>query len=176
MARGFAARAAIPVAALAVLGACSLVGGNSVTCPSVGPLPNAGQLTRLASGPGKPTGIAFEAQVGSLAAECTFDGETRVGSIDLDVLFRARRGSAGSAAKHGFRYFVAVVDPEGGVAIRKAFSVLAEFEGSGTEVEKEEELVLSVPIGQNSSLAAYRVYVGMKLTREQLERNLGRRR
>ena len=175
MARGFAVRAALSVAALSVLAACSVFEGATVSCPTVDALDDARQLTRFKDGGSDLTDIEFEAQVGSLAAECRFDEDTRVGSIDLDILFRAQRGPAGPATEHGFRYFVAVVDPAGGVAVRKAFSVQVPFEGSGTEISTEEALRLDIPTGENASLASYRVYVGMELTKDQFERNLGRR-
>ena len=173
MARGFAARAALLAAAFSVLGGCSVFEGTSVSCPTVGVLDNAGHLTRFGDGGQRDlTDITFRAHVGSLEAECSFDNDTRTGSINLDILFRTQRGPAGSAAQHSFDYLVAVVDPDGGVAARTAFSVQVSFEGSGTEAAKAERLVLDIPTKENASLTAYRVYVGMQLTKEQFERNL----
>lgn len=172
MARGFAAGAAA-LAALSVLGGCSVFEGSTVACPTVGVLDNAGELTRFGSGGNDLTDIEFRARVGSLAAECSFDSDTRTGSIDLDIVFRMQRGPASSAAGQNFGYFVAVVDPEGGVAARKAFSVQVAFEGSRTEVARAEPLVVDVPVKENASFSAYRIYVGMQLTKEQFERNLG---
>ncbi len=174
MARGFAAGAAALVAALSVLGGCSVFEGTTVSCPTVGVLDNAGHLTRFRDGGQRDlTDIEFQAHVGSLAADCSFDSDTRTGSIDLDIVFRAQRGPAGKAAEHSFDYFVAVVDPEGGVAARKAFSVQVAFDGDRTEAAKAEALALDIPTKENTSLAAYRVYVGMELTKEQFDRNLG---
>ena len=172
MARGFTARAAVLAAALSVLGGCSVFEGSTVPCPTVGVLDNAGHLTRFRSGGSDLTDVEFRANVGSLAAECSFDNDARIGSIDLDIGFRAQRGPAGSAAEHNFDYFVAVVDPEGSVAARKAFSAQVAFEGSRTEVARAEPLVLDVPVKENASFAAYRIYVGMQLTKEQFDRNL----
>ena len=173
MARGFAAGAAALVAVLAVLGGCSVIGGTSVSCPTVGVLDNAGHLTRFKnSGQRDLTDIEFQAHVGSLAAECSFDNDTRIGSVDLDIVFRAQRGPAGKAAEHSFDYFVAVVDPDGGVAARKAFSAQVAFEGNRTEAAKAEPLALDIPTKENESLTAYRIYVGMQLTKEQFDRNL----
>ncbi len=174
MARGFAVRAALSVAALSVLAACSVFEGSSVACPAIDALDDARQLTRFKSGGSDLTDIEFEAQVGNLAAECRFDDDTRVGAIDLDILFRARRGPASPATEHDFGYFVAVVDPAGDVAVRKAFSMQVPFEDDGTEISREESLRLDIPTGENSSLASYRVYVGMELTKEQFERNIRR--
>ena len=171
MARGFAAGAAV-LAALSVLGGCSVFGGSAVPCPTVGVLDNAGQLTRFGGGGSDLTDIEFQAHVGNLTAECSFDSDTRTGSINLDILFRTQRGPAISAAQQNFGYFVAVVDPEGGIAARKAFSVQVAFEGSRTEAARVEPLVLDVPTKENASFAAYRIYVGMELTKEQFERNL----
>ncbi len=173
MARGFTARAAVLAAALSVLGGCSVFEGSTVPCPTVGVLDNAGHMTRFRSGGSDLTDVEFRANVGSLAAECSFDGDTRTGSIDLDIVFRTQRGPASSATEQNFDYFVAVVDPEGGVAARKAFSVQVAFEGSRTEAARAEPLVLDVPIKENASFSAYRIYVGMELTKEQFERNLG---
>lgn len=175
MARGFTAGAAA-LAALAVLGGCSVFGGSGVPCPTVGVVNNAGQLTRFGSGGSDLTDIEFQAHVRNLKAECSFDGDTRTGSIDLDILFHTQRGPASSATRQNFDYFVAVVDPDGGIAARKAFSVQVAFEGSRTEAARVEPLVLDVPIRENTAFATYRIYVGMELTKEQLEHNLGRGR
>ncbi len=174
MARGFAARSAVLAAALAVLGGCSMFDGNSVPCPSIGVLDYAGTVTRLDSGgAGDTADIEFRANIASLAADCSFDGETRTGSVELDIDFRARRGPADSATKHSFGYIVGVVDPEGEIAARTAFSVKVGFDGNDTETERTEKLTLTVPVKENASFAAYRIHVGMKLTKEQLDRNLG---
>ena len=37
-----------------------------------------------------------------------------------------------------------------------------------------EPLVLDVPVRENTSFAAYRIYVGLQLTKDQFNRNLGR--
>ena len=174
MARGFAAAASI--AALAVLAGCSVIGGGSAACPTVSTADGAGQLVRFKGGGADLTDIAFQAHIGSLAAECRFDGDERVGSVDLDILFRTQRGPASSAAEHGFGYFVAVVDPEGGAAARTPFTVEVSFEGSRTEAARQERLALDIPVAENTALAAYRVYVGLQLTKAQFERNLANRR
>ncbi len=176
MARGFAAGAAASIAALSLLAGCSGFGGSSAACPTVGAIHDARQLTRFASGGSDLTDIEFEAQVGAIAAECDFDSDSRMGSIDLDIVFRTQRGPASSAAEHKFGYFVAVVDPDGGVAARTPFSVQVSFDGSGTEAAKSERLTLDIPVRENTSLTAYRIYVGMQLTKEQFERNVAGRR
>ena len=173
MARGFAAGAAASVAALSILAGCSSLGGGSAACPTVDVLDGARQLTRFKGGGNDLTDIEFQAHVANLAADCSFDDDTRAGSIDLDIVFRTQRGPAGSAADHRFGYFVAVIDPGGGVAARTPFSVEVSFAGSRTEAAKSERLALDIPTGENASLASYRVYVGMQLTKEQFEYNLG---
>ncbi len=176
MARGFATGAAASVVALSLLAGCSGIGGSSAACPTVGVVQDAGQLTSFGSGGNDLTDIEFEAQVGSLAAECDFDSDTRTGSIDLDIVFRTQRGPASSSVEHEFGYFVAVVDPEGGVVARTPFSVQIAFGGSQTDAAKSERLVLDIPVKENTSLLAYRIYVGMQLTKKQFEHNLKGRR
>ncbi len=176
MARGFAAGAAASVAALSILAGCSSLGGSSVACPTVDALDGARQLTRFKGAGRDLTDIEFQVHVGNLTADCSFDDDTRVGSIDLDIVFRTQRGPASAAGEHQFNYFVAVVDPAGGVAARTPFSVEVSLAGSGTEAAKSERLALDIPTGENASLASYRVYVGMQLTKEQFEYNLGSRR
>ena len=174
MARRFAVRAGLLAAAFSLLGACSMFEGTSVACPTVGVLDYSGNMTRFRSGGQRDlTDVELQAHVGSLAAECSFDNDTRTGTVDLDIVFRGQRGPASSAAEDNFGYFVAVVDPDGEVAARTAFSVQVDFDGGRTEATQEETLVLDVPIGENRSFAAYRVYVGMQLTKEQFDRNLG---
>ncbi len=173
MARRFAARAGMLAAALLLLGGCSVFEGTSVSCPAVGVFDFSGDMTRFGSGDRRDlTDVEFRAHIGSLEAECRFDGDTRTGSIDLDIVFRTQRGPAAAAANQGFEYFVAVVDPDGEVAAREAFAVQVSFEGSKTEVTRAESLVLGIPTRENASLASYRVYVGLQLTREQFEWNL----
>ena len=46
------------------------------------------------------------------------------------------------------------------------------FEGNRTEAAKAEPLALDIPTKENESLTAYRIYVGMQLTKEQFDRNL----
>ncbi len=173
MARGFAVGAAGLVAALSVLGGCSAIGGKSTSCPTVGVVDNAGQLTRFRSGEQRDlTDIEFEVQVASLSADCSFDSETRLGSVELDIAFRAQRGPASMTAAHSFGYFVAIVDPDGSVTARKAFSMQAAFEDGKTEAVRTEPLALTIPTAEGTAFPAYRIYVGMQLTREQFDRNL----
>jgi len=174
MARRFVAGAATSVAALSLLTACSGIGGSSPTCPTVGVVQGAGQLTRFVGS--DLTDVEFEAQVGNLVAECEFDSDSRTGSIDLDIMFRTQRGPASAATEHEFGYFVAVVDPEGDVAARTPFSVRVAFDGNRTEVAKPERLALDIPVRENTSLRAYRIYVGMQLTKTQFDYNLNGRR
>lgn len=176
MARGFAAGAAASVAALSILAGCSSLGGSSVACPTVDALDGARELTRFKGAGRDLTDMEFQAHVGNLAADCSFDDDTRVGSIDLDIVFRAQRGPAGSAGEHKFGYFVAVIDPDGGIAARTPFSVEVSFAGGATETAESERLALDIPTAENTALASYRVYVGMELTKEQFERNLESRR
>jgi len=173
MARGFAVGAAALAAALYVLGGCAAIDGASGSCPAVGVVDNAGQLTRFGSGEQRSlTDIEFEAQVARLSADCSFDTETRIGSVQLDIGFRTQRGPASATAEHGFGYFAAIVDPDGGIVARKAFSVQAAFEGGETEAASAESLALTFPTAEGAAFSNYRIYVGMQLTREQFDRNL----
>ncbi len=181
-ARRFAARTALLLAVAAATAGCStidsavggLFGGEATRCPAVGVLQGAGHLMRFREDGGRALeDIEFESQVASLTAECRFDGETQIGSVDLDIEFRAQRGPAGAGEGDEFSYFVAVVDPDGEPVTRETFSVQVSFAGGDALVMTAESLAVAIPTTEGAPFAAHRVYVGMQLTREQLDFNMG---
>lgn len=152
--------------------ACSTDEGPRFACPQAVLVGDAAQLTRFQGSGRDLTDVDFEAAIQPPAIACTFDDDefAVVGELQLRIL--ASRGPADDDRTARFEYFVAVATAVGRrVIAREEFGLSVPFEGNRTRVVVLEELSPRIPIRPDETGAEYRVYVGFKLTPEELDYN-----
>lgn len=170
IARPFRAALALGLGLLAA--ACGSDEGPRFACPQAVLVGDAAQLTRF-QGPGRDlTDVDFEASIEPPAIGCSFDEDEFAVVGDLQLRFIASRGPADDDRTARFEYFVAVATAVGRrIIAREEFGLSVPFEGNRTRVVAIEELSPRIPINANETGAEYRLYVGFKLTPEELDYN-----
>ncbi len=138
-------------------------------CPQVAQVEDASRLTRF-SGAGRDlTDVAFEAELGGMAGSCAYDGNEI--DVELSVQFIASRGPADQSRRADFTYFVAIARLDQTVLAREEFDSYIEFPGNQTRAGIVEELAQRIPIESGARGDSYVIYVGFKLTPEELAFN-----
>lgn len=169
-----AAGAALLMAALA-LGACGGSGrqdAGAPPCPRVAVLADASRLVIYRDGPGRDlTDVIFEADLGRITGECIYSRRKDNVKVDMKLLVTARRGPADRSRTGTFDYFVAIVDTQGQVLARREFRSQVVFQPEQTQIASQEELEQSIPLKRDQPGSDFDVFVGFKLTPEQVERN-----
>lgn len=115
------------------------------------------------------TDVVFEASIGTGQLVCEYDDN--VLDVDLQVEVIASRGPANSDRLANITYFVAVSQTDQTVLAREAFDIAIPFPGNRTRVSGLEEIgqVITLPSGRDGG--DYVIYVGLELSREELEYN-----
>lgn len=160
-----------------VVAGCGLFGGKEAArpCPPVLLLEDARELTKFRPGPGRDiTDIEYEARLVDFTGSCEYDDDEA--EVELRMAFLVEQGPAAKKGPARFKYFVAIPrfhpKPEG----KRIFDVSVEFKTPQRRVIHEEELELKIPIPAKMSSSKFEVYIGIQLSREQLDFNKARRR
>ena len=146
-------------------------------CPDYLVIADAAHLVRFRDGPGRDLiDIDFETKIVRVQLVCTsnIDKRTRVGTLDVDVTvtFRAERGPANRSREGRFDYFISVVGRDQKILYREAFAIKVGFPGNKTRlVVRSEPVTLEIPITPKRASRSFRIFAGLKLTREELEFN-----
>ena len=168
-----------PVTALfLVLAGCGLFGADILLpCPRSVVLADAAELVDFRPGPGRDlTDVRLEAAISGVRSDCEYDEDGFV-DVDLDVAIELTRGPAlegGEAARAA--YFVVITDPEDKVVAKRVFALDVEFPGAALRARTVQELTQRIHYLPEPSAAAYRIFVGFQLTRDQLDYLRARKR
>ncbi len=168
--------AAVATLLLPLLAACG-GGGNEAkiapACPQLSLLHDAADLTRFAGPPGTPQdarGLILAAQITAVPATCAAAGEGRV-RARLQVQALLRRGPAAQSDSVAVPYFIAITD-QGNVLSEEDHTLAAKFRPNVDEMRTNADRVeLLLPVTKAKSAAAYHLYVGFRLTPEELAYN-----
>ncbi len=132
-------------------------------------MPDARRLVKF-TGTGRDlTDVLFEASLRDADFFCEFDDGVMEG--ELQVSFMVSRGPADRERRASFTYFVAMATDDKRVVAREEFPLAVPFEGSRTRLAVTEALSPRIPIGPNESPLDYRIFVGLKLSPEELRYN-----
>ncbi len=177
MSAGALARAAAGAALAVSLGA-GLEGCRKIDdvgapmCPRVAVLSDAAHLAKYRDGPGRDlTDIIYEADLGRISGECVYRRDNTRVTVGMKLLITARRGPADRDRVADLNYFVAVVDGKSNVLARREFESRVEFAAEQIQATTEEELEQIIPLKKDQPGSELEVFVGFKLTPEQLQRN-----
>ncbi|UUX48718.1 hypothetical protein NUH88_15040 [Nisaea acidiphila] len=169
-------RAALSLALLALVAACSSDDGPPPGCPRTDFVTDLDHVTVFTDGAvGDLTDVRFDARFGSLSAVCNFDSDALAMDIGFQVV--ATRGPANRDNKADVTYFLAIADETGAVIAKEVFEASLPFKGNLRRVAITDEFEPTIPYPANRlTLNNYRVMIGFQLTQEQLAYNRSQRR
>ena len=146
-------------------------------CPTYWVVSDAASVVKFRDGPGRDlTDVNYEGEIVGVQLGCVsnINKRTLAGTMDVDVTVRfdAGRGPANRDHKARFDYFVKVLDPNRNILKGESLSVVIDFPGNKTRVRfRSLPLTLELPITSKWPNSYYQIFVGFKLTREQLDFN-----
>ena len=142
-------------------------------CPGLAVLRDGGEITRFANTGRDATDMVLKAKITAVPAKCQRDGRTAVLST-LNVQADVARGPAAKADSTPATYFIAVMDGNK-VLQQRDFLLTAQFPPNADKTTfKSEDIELTVPVSAEKSAAAYQIYVGFRLSAEELAYNRSR--
>lgn len=139
-------------------------------CPSLALLRDGGEITRFAGAGRDASDIVVHASIAAVPAKCKRDGAGAVVST-LNVEAEVTRGPAAQGQDIGLTYFVAVMDGER-VVQEQDYPLAAKFpSGADSTLFHGDDIELSTKVGPQKSAAAYHIYVGFRLSPDELAYN-----
>ncbi len=156
-------------AAAGLLAACSSEEAAPPPCPVVVLAQDTGRLTRFEGSGRDLTDVLFEARIVNADLTCEYDD----GTVEayLRLLFEITRGPADTSRKAQFEHIVAITDREQNILVREEFQLETEFPGNRTERQLVDEIDQIIPLAEGKNGADYVVYVGLALSRDELDYN-----
>lgn len=155
------------------LGACGLFEDKPPPCPRIGILGQANKLTLYRDGPGRDlTDVTYEVEVRDVAWGCEYDFDDEEGDsvlMEYNVLISATKGPAAESDDVSVPYFVAIADPKKHIKAKKIFTAKLHFDANAVRTQSVEELTQTIPIAPEYIGTDYDTFIGLQLTREQLE-------
>lgn len=175
------ARSLVALSLLVSLGACDSMKfwreDKPEPCPRIRILNDAAEMTRFKQGPGRDlVDVLFEARVSDVLSACAYDVDydTRAGLIESQVVpvIRAVRGPANVSSSAEIPYFVALVDADKRILQKSNFSIKVGFPGNLTQnTVRDEPIDLAIVTDGNTDGSDYEIFIGLQLTREEMEYN-----
>ncbi len=130
---------------------------------------DADRLTRFEGSGRDLTDVVFETTIRNADVACAYEDNEIEAALRL--LFATTRGPADTSRRAEFRYFVAVADREQNILAREEFDLAAEFPGNRTEILLIDEIDPTIPLAEGRNGADYVVYIGLVLSRDEVDYN-----
>lgn len=170
--------AALPLLLSAMLGTATVAGCESAEqfppiCPSLALLKDAADLQRFAGGGRDISELVVQARLTAVPATCTRADLTHV-RASLQVAMDLTRGPAAQGGTLEVPYFVGVT--EGGrVLDEQDYRIAARFPSNIDQVQVTGDTIdLLLPITREKTAAAYQIFIGFRLSPEDLAANRAR--
>ncbi len=172
------ARLGFAAAAIAGLGLAACAGTDTAParpCPEILIPVDSAKLTSFKPGPGRDIiDVVHEEQVTGFSHGCTYDtDETGAGMVVVELLpsFESTRGPANAQGQSQFEYYVAITDQDKNLIDKQRIPVTIEYPTNMSRLrwQREEPIVLNIPLKSGQTGEAYRVYLGLQLTRAELD-------
>lgn len=152
------------------LAACSSGDQFAPPCPELSLLRDAADISRFKAGGRDLTDMIMDARITAVPAVCS-RGEKSTTKAQLNVAMRVARGPAARGQTLEIPYFIAVTR-DGDVLDEQDFRVAAVFPPNTDSVALSgQDVTLNLPVTPQLSAAAYKIYVGFRLTPEELAIN-----
>lgn len=155
--------------------ACATEEVRPLPCPNIFIVSDGAKLTRFKPGPGRDIiDVLHEEEMTGFAHGCDYDiDDNGVGTLNVLVApsILSSRGAANQTGDADFEYFVAITDSNKKVLNKKRFPVIIpypkNFSRINWQTQTPHNLALPIKAGQNG--ADYEVYLGLQLSRTELE-------
>jgi hypothetical protein len=158
----------------AVLAGCGTAKGPPQPCPAVIVQRNLGYMTQFANNGQDLSDINYEAHVDTITSYCVYSRDESPDYIRtaLKVQLAATRGPKFTGDKASFKYFIAITGPAGERLKKDVFDVDVDFsKGQVQNITIDEIDPIKVFPKANENGDFYRIYIGLDLTKDQLEYN-----
>ena len=155
--------------------ACSTPDVAQPQCPDVVIPSDGSKLTRFKPGPGRAIiDVLFEATVTEYAQACEYNtDDTGAGEVTVYIapLIETERGPADQQGQATYEYFLAVIDSNKKVMEKARFPVTISFLQNMSRVrwQLKEPNVITIPLAAGQNGADFQVFIGLQLTRAELE-------
>jgi len=153
--------------ALAILGS---------QCPVPAVLGDAVTVTKVR--PGTPmsampdaANVVFTAEMSQPRLECEYDPRRTKLTVDVNFAVRATRGAAATAGDPPIDFFVAVVDVDNNVLVKKVYQAPSDLRGKHTGQWTQTVRSFAVPIEADKRPLDYEILTGFQLSPDELAYN-----
>lgn len=156
----------------ALLGACSSHEDQfAPACPGLALLPDAADVTRFDGHGMDVTNLVVRGRMTAVPAVCEKGDKDGTVKATLHVDADFTRGPAAAAGLPPVHYFVALM--QGGAILREQDFAFAPTFGANVDVASVhgEDIELDLPVSKVKSAASYRIFVGFRLSPEELAYN-----
>jgi len=157
--------------AVAVLSGCGFFGGGGekkLVCPASFVAPDADKQAVFKPGGATLKDVRYGIEITGVKSACVradkgLAVDTKVGFHLVATDPSVRAGS--------FQYFVSIVDGQQNILTKKIYSMPFEFDARMRDLNRQDELIESLPLLNPGTGGDYAVVVGLQLTPEQLQFN-----
>ena len=168
--RGLGAALVLAVTLAVTLAACG--GGDRgprLPCPRLFTLADAGRQVKFVGQGRDLTDVEFEAAIDNPVMACRYKDGAVESQVTLNIA--AARGPADDDRRVRVTYVVIISAKDRQGLWREEFDVDFEFEGNQTRLVAIEEVEPRIPLAEGKTGADYEIYLGLRLTPEELEYN-----
>lgn len=147
-------------------------------CPDTSILAQGAKLVRFQPGPGRDIiDVAHMEIIDGFDGACEYNvDDSGAGTLIVEISprIRSERGPANTDDFARFEYFVALTDANGQMITKQRFPVHLAYPGSVAEIVWQDDtpITLSLPIKAGETAAKWRIFLGLQLTRADLDFNL----
>jgi hypothetical protein len=120
--------------------------------------------------------VKYKVKIQKVQLECisNIDRETNSGSMEIDVglILSTELGPANPDRKIQFEYFISIVSPDQEILDQKIIPLKTIFPGNKSSIDYSSKPVyVTLQIKDDKPVSYYRIFVGLKLTRDELNYN-----
>lgn len=167
-------RLSAPFFGVATIAACEAAPGFPPACPSLSLLRDAADLTQYAPGTHDIRGLIVDGKITAVPGTCAFGSTPDMVRASLTVAFDISRGPLAGDHTYSLPYFVAVTD-SGRILDEADYTISGTFPPNTYAIHVTGKPInLMIPITKAKSAAAYQIYVGFRLTPDELATNRAR--
>ena len=163
----------IALALLALgLGACASTLDASLECPEVSILGDGAELVQFAPGAKRTAdNVIHEESFDGFAGSCEHNIDDEIMSMEITPQIISRKGPANSDGMARFEYFVALTDSRGLLINKQRFPVTLAYEddSAGMAWQEEDPITITLPLKDGEAPTKWRIFMGLQLTRADLE-------
>ncbi|MCK5547137.1 MAG: hypothetical protein KAI27_07165 [Rhodospirillaceae bacterium] len=162
------------------VGACSSVTlDNSLQCPEVSIIADGANFVQFAPGSGRgANNIVHEESFDGFKGTCEHNIDDEIMVVEITPQITSMKGPANSDNTARFEYFVALTDSKGQLINKQRFpvSLIFDDDSEGMAWQDETPITLTLPLKDGESPTKWLIFMGLQLSRADLEFIRGRQK